>query len=137
MKFTAHILVTLAITVAVTTFAAPTAGVPFLEDFTATTLDSNWTNHLEHGNTIVPKNGALEIRARANTGALVERSLDLDSVRVSCSLKAEDGSTPVSLFLNWDAADFIQFGLNSPANGRLNICEVLGNFPHDFDLGPV
>lgn len=136
MKFTAHILVTLAITVAVTTFAAHTAGVPFLEDFIATTLDSNWTNHLEHGNTIVPKNGALEIRARANTRAYVERSLDLDFVRVSCSLKAEDGSTPVSLFLNWGAADFIQFGLNSPANGRLNIREVLGTYPHDFDLGP-
>ena len=144
MKFGPPMIVTLAIAMAARAIAAPVPdatdvkrALPFWGNFSAAALSADWTNQLAKDNRVMVIDGALEFHARANTHAHVERGLNVDSVRVSCALKAENSATPVSLFLSWGASDFIQFGLNSPVTGRLNAREVLGTYPHDYDLGPV
>src|ERR1035437_2379755 len=144
MKFIQHIIVTLAIAMGGTTIAAPVpdltsvkCALPFAENFSAAALSAEWTNHLYKDNSMRVIDGALELRAHANTRAHVERGLSVDSVRVSCALKAENSATPISLFLSWGASDFIQFGLNSPIKGGLNVRELLGTYPYDYNLGPV
>jgi len=111
--------------------------LPFVENFSGAKLSPEWTHRLDKGNTVALENGSVEIRARLNTRAHIERGLGVDSVRISCALKAEQSSAAAALFVSWDASNFIEFGLNSPANGRLNVREVLGTYPHDYDLGEV
>ncbi len=144
MKFTTCIVLILAVSMAGMALAAPAPGVrgingalPLSETFSGGALSAEWTNHLDKSNSVRAADGVLELRVHANTRARIERGLNIDLARVSCALKAEDSATPVSLCLSWDAANLIQVGLNSPADGRLNVREVLGTYPYDYDLGPV
>src|ERR1019366_4200722 len=118
---------------------APSAGLPlpFVEDFTSAAIGRAWTAHLAVSNTVRITGGALEFRAHANTRAHVERDLREDFIRVSCALKSDAAAMPSLVSLSWDDSDFVQFGINSPAAGRLNVREVLGTYPHDYDLEAV
>lgn len=133
MKSIATILIALATSLAGTLAAAPMV-LPFLENFSETRLESEWTNHLAAGNQMELRGGALEFQASANSQARIERSFNVDSVRISCAFKVNSSDTPALMGLSWGQSDFIQFGLNSPVADRLNIREVLGTYPHDYEF---
>jgi len=115
------------------------AGVtlPFEGECNGVRLGDNWTNHLASGNIATVEFGAIQFRAAANTHAHVERALATDLIKISCAIKADASATPSLLALCWEDSNFIQFGINSPVNGRLNVREVLGTYPHDYDLGAM
>lgn len=108
--------------------------LPFTENFAQGKLGSAWTNQLANGNTIELSGGTLQIRAHANTRAHVEREFGADCVRISCAVKSDAVTTPALLSLHWDESSFIQVGLNAPVAGRLNVREVLGTYPHDYEF---
>ena len=120
--------------------------LPWTADFSSANLGPSWTTHCDSSNHVAVRRDALEFRAHANTRAYVERELHTDSIRISCALKSGEASTPALLCVSWDDSNFIEFGLNSPVSGRLNVREVLGHvreapdpyphaYPYDYDLG--
>jgi hypothetical protein len=120
--------------------SAPVAGaagvaLPFAENFSAAKLGGGWTNNFAPGNSLKLADGMLQLQARANARAEIARSFGADFVRISCALKSDAAAAPSLLCLRWDDSSFIQLGLNSPVNGRLNLREVLGTYAHDYDLG--
>ncbi len=117
--------------------AAARLEVPSAEMFTAPALDAAWSSLLAPGNAVQIADGALNLRAQANTRAHLKRPFGQDSVRVSVRLKAGSAEAPAALYLAWDNANFIQFGINHPASGRINVREALGTYPHDYALDPV
>ena len=144
MKFTTHIILALAIATADMALAAPApdpnemkGALPLWEAFAGAALSGEWTSHLDNGNRVRVEAGVLELHLQPNTRGHIEHGLNADLVCIVCALKADNPATPVSLFLSWDTSDFIQFGLNSPADGRLNVREVLGTYPYQYDLGLV
>lgn len=106
----------------------------FVDDLTSSTLNSEWRIEAPAGNSVRATAGGIEIRARAETNARIERKLFSDTTRIICRLKSSSAEAPALLRVTWDESNFIQFGLNSPARGRLNVREVLGTYPHDYDL---
>ncbi len=111
--------------------------LPFTETFSSLSLSPLWTTHADTGNAVEARSGVLRLQAHANTRAHVERPLGVDSIRVSTGVHADDAVTPALLCLSWDESNFIQFGLNHPTGGRLNVRETLGTYPRDYDLGPA
>jgi hypothetical protein len=114
-----------------------TLAIPFTETFSSVSLDPAWTNHLAKGNVVEVQGGMVVISAHPGTRAHLERRLGCDLVRVSCALKCDTTNATASLFLSWDASNYIQLGVNRAGTGRLAAREVLGTYPRDTDLGPV
>lgn len=110
---------------------------PFENDFSALQSDGLWSNHLAAGNSVESTDGALRIRATGNSPAHIEREFGVDFIRVTCALQADRPTTPALLTLRWGEESFLQFGLNAPVVGKLNVREVLGTYPHDYELDPV
>ncbi len=106
----------------------------FVDDLTSPTLSSDWRIEVGAENSVKPTASGIEIRTRAEANTRIERKLDTDTARIVCRLKSNSAQAPALLRVAWDESNFIQFGLNSPALGRLNIREVLGTYPHDYDL---
>jgi len=69
--------------------AAPTMVLPFVESFDKPTLDAAWKAHLSKGNAIEVKAHGLEIRARSNTQAHIERGLNADLLCAACAIGRE------------------------------------------------
>lgn len=111
--------------------------LPYADDFASGILDAAWTRHLDSGNSVLVVGDTLEFHSRAKTRVHVEREFHSDLVRIECALKTDGETTPALLSLQWDESNFIQLGLNAPANGRLNVREVLGTYPHDRDFVAV
>jgi len=130
------ITVALALTIA-GNMSADILPLPFAGNFGIGKLDAGWATHFDTNNVMVIAGDTLEFSARAHTSARIERPLGQDCIRVSCALKSDDGLTPSLLSLNWDESNFIQLGLNEPAGSKLNVREVLGTYPHDYELGDV
>jgi hypothetical protein len=103
----------------------------------ASATNAAWTPHSAANNTISNARGGLEFRAHRAASNHVERAFAGSLAAVSCALQAGATNSPALLSLAWPAGDFIQFGLNSPVPGRLNVRETLGTYPHDYDLGPA
>lgn len=95
---------------------------------------AEWQSRTADGNSIEQSDGSFIIRARANTRAHVEHEFGSDLVRISCALKSDSESTPALISLSWDDSNFIQFGLNTPSDAKLNVREVLGTYPHDYEF---
>lgn len=93
-----------------------------------------WRQQFAPGNTVEQSGEVFQFRARANSLAHVEQEFGSDLVRVSCSQKADAPTTPAVLALRWSESDFLQIGVNAPVGGKLNVREVLGTYPHDFEL---
>lgn len=102
------------------------------EQISTSPLEPTWTKHLVSGNGIETADGSLKFSARANTITYVEHGLSNDLIRVSCALKS--AAAPALLGLHWDESNFLQFGLNAPVGGKLNVREVLGTYPHDYEF---
>lgn len=118
--------------------SASTTGLdlPFIEGFDASALDPGWTVHTGPESGIAIQNGAARFTARSGNRAHIERGLDRDLVRVSAKLKSSGEGGAVSIFAWWDASNFVQVGLNREGSGRMEARVALGNYPHDYDLGP-
>ena len=110
--------------------------LPFANTFTSTTLDPAWTAHVAKGNVLQVADGVVRIEARPGTHAHFERKLGQDLVRASCAIQSTGLDATASLFVYWDASNYIQIGLNRQGTGRLEAREVLGTYAHDHDLGP-
>jgi hypothetical protein len=110
--------------------------LPFRETFATATLDPAWTVHLAKGNELQVADGVVKIEARLGTHAHFERKLGKDLVRASCAIQSTGADATASLFVYWDASNYIQIGLNRQGTGRLEAREVLGTYAHDHDLGP-
>jgi hypothetical protein len=110
--------------------------LPFRETFATATLDPAWTVHLAKGNELQVADGVVKIEARLGTHAHFERKLGKDLVRASCAIQSTGADATASLFVYWDASNYIQIGLNRQRTGRLEAREVLGTYAHDHDLGP-
>lgn len=106
--------------------------VPFEETFAASKLDSAWTTHVLKGNAIEVKDGALEIRAREGSRAHIERSLNVDSVRIACAIRPTEGAAAAFVFVCWDDENSCQLGVSA---NRIHAWEVLGTYGYDYDLG--
>jgi hypothetical protein len=116
--------------------AQPTAlTLPFTENFVATTLDHSWTVHLAKVNAIQVADRVVKIAACPGTRAHFERKLGKDMVRAACSIQSTGPDATASLFVYWDASNYVQIGLNRPGSGRMEAREVLGTYAHDHDLG--
>ena len=110
--------------------------LPFTENFVSTAIGPAWTVHSAKGNTLQVADGVVKIEARPGTPAHIERKLSRDLVRASCIMQSTGPEATASLFVYWDASNFVQIGLNRPGAGRMEAREVLGTYAHDHDLGP-
>src|ERR1019366_4196762 len=110
--------------------------LPFTDNFVSTILDPAWTVHVAKGNVLQVADGVVELRAHPGTRAHLERKLDRDLVRASCAIESTGPDATVSLFVCWDASNYVQIGLNRPSARRMEAREVLGTYAHDHDLGP-
>jgi len=82
--------------------------LPFQDSFTGP-LDPAWKLDVSEGNSLKVVDGALQIAARINTYAHIERPLGVDLVRASCTLQPKGGVSWVSsLFLYWDDHNWCQ-----------------------------
>ncbi len=116
--------------------AAQPMTVPFAEAFAQPTLDSVWKVDLSPGNKIEAKDGALQIRAKQNTYAHIERPLAVDFVRASCELKPAPAITwCTSLFIYWDTGNWCQMGVIDRDGGRYYVLEMTDSLAHEYDLG--
>jgi hypothetical protein len=130
-------LLAMIVAAGVTAASAQSANLslPWAADFSSAKMEPAWTVLCDSGNSVATRQDSLEISAHASTRACVSRELGADFVCVSCALKSRETSTPSLLCLSWGDSNFIEYGLNSPVAGRLNVREVLGTYPHDYDLG--
>lgn len=95
--------------------AAEPLSLPFRQSFTGAALDSAWTVNVSQGNTITATDGGLRIAAALNTYAHIQRPLEADGVRASCTLKPGGGISWVSsLFLYWDPHNWCQVSVLEP-----------------------
>ena len=121
--------------------AAPAGGpaplpLPFRESFNGSSLDPAWTVDASAGNTISVGAGQLDIRAHINTFAHIERPLGQDFVRVSCALKGDGGvSWCTSLFIYWDAGQWVQLGVVPDGDGQIYLTEMNAGSPREQRLG--
>ncbi len=116
-------------------FAAATAGGKPSDDFVGNALPPEWSVHLGGAASLALTNHTLVMASSPHTRAFVAHSFPHGTARVVCELKTSNETAPAGLVLRWDAANYVQFGLNNPSAGRLELREVLGTYPHDFDLG--
>ncbi len=119
--------------------AEPVAGVlpvPFREAFDRAKLDPAWRVDVSPGNAVELQDGMLEIRARMNTHAHIERPLGVDFVRATCAIQPAPAITwCTSLFLYWDAGNWCQMGVINRDGGRYYALEMIDQRPHEYDLG--
>ena len=98
----------------------------FRDDFPGTRLGSAWSLDLADGNAAEVRGGVLELRARQNTYAHVERRLEIDSIRAEATLKAADGhSWATSLFLYWDERNWCQLTVLKAETGSVGVWYAL------------
>lgn len=110
--------------------------LPFEERFTQESLDSAWKVDVSAGNAIAVKDGSLQISARTNTFAHVERPLNIDFLRAGCAIKGGTGvSWCTSLFIYWDAGNWCQMGIIERDGGRYYVVEMINRQPHEYELG--
>src|ERR1017187_9214420 len=109
--------------------------LPFTENFISTALDPAWTIHVAKGNVLQVADGVVRIEDRPGTHAHFERKLGQDLVRASCAIQSTGLDATASVFVYWDASNYVQIGLNRPGSGRMEAREVLGTYAHDHDLG--
>lgn len=109
--------------------------LPFVEEFVGPALDTAWTAHLAKGNAVTVKDGTLEIRGVRATRAHIERALNVDLVRVSCSTRPGGGTAASSLILVWDRENSCQIGLDTTTGHRIHARDVLGTYAYEYDLG--
>jgi len=107
--------------------------VPINEGFAK--LDPAWTTHVDKGNTLEVKDGAIEIAARVDSKAHIEQELSVDAVRLSCRIKPVKDSAVASLYVCWDKENCCRIGLKAKENGRIHVQEVLGTYSYDYALG--
>ena len=88
----------------------PGMTLPFRETFATATLDPAWTVHLAKGNELQVADGVVKIEARLGTHAHFERKLGKDLVRASCAIQSTGADATASLFVYWDASNYIQIG---------------------------
>ncbi len=115
------------------------AADPILEErFAGPKLGDGWTAEAAPGNTVEIKDGALVITAAENTYAHIQRPLDQDLVRVTCEIQPGSGiSWATSLFLYWDAGDWVQIGVIPRGGGRLYACITTAGGREEHDLAKV
>ena len=111
--------------------------LPWSDDFSDTKLKAPWVVHLSAGSQLEVTNRTLIFTGPANAMAAAEYPLPVQQARVQCQLKGSSGEVVTDLVLTWDNSNYLQFGLNHRGDGHLNLREVLGTYPHDFDLGPM
>jgi hypothetical protein len=109
--------------------------LPFAETFSSASLDPAWTNHLSKSNAVEVEQGMVVLSGQPGTRAHLERILGRDLVRASFALKYDSPNATASLFVYWDASNYIQVGANRAGTGRREAREVLGTYPRDRDLG--
>ncbi|HOB72984.1 MAG TPA: hypothetical protein PKG54_00525 [Phycisphaerae bacterium] len=109
------------------------ASVSFTDAFESDRLDPSWTAHAGKGCTIQPQTTGLEIRATERSFTRIQRSLNADSIRVSCTIRPVETPASTAVFLCWDQQNHCQIGVH---RDRLRVCEVLGTYTYDYDLGP-
>ena len=109
--------------------------LPFTDGFRSEALDPAWTVHVAKGNVVEARTGSVWISARPGTRAHFERPLGRDLFRASFALKRDHTKATASLFIYWDAPNYLQVGANRDGTGRAEAREVLGTYPRDCDLG--
>ena len=82
---------------------------------------AEWQTHCSSGNSIVVKDGSIEIAADLNTYAHISRPLNTDNVTVSARIKPSNPAGVTwctSVFLVWDAGNWCQMGIiSAPVGG--------------------
>jgi hypothetical protein len=112
-----------------------TTDVILREAFVGPECGPEWGIDASGGNTIAINNGTLEIRAAENTHAHIERRLDIDYVRASCSIKPASGvSWCTSLFLYWSPGTWCQMGIIPRGDGRYYACITSEGQRSEHDL---
>jgi hypothetical protein len=114
--------------------AVRAASVPWHEQFDSHT-GPEWQTETDPGNTIQVQDGALKVFARPGSRAHIQRVLEVNTFRAECQFKYGTPAGAVGLALVWDSASYLRIGLND--QNRWAIREVLGTYPHDYDLGPA
>jgi len=116
--------------------AAQPMAIPFAETFSQPALDSTWQADVSPGNRIEVKDGALQIRAKQNTYAHIQRPLGVDFIRAACEIKPASSITwCTSLFVYWDSGNWCQMGIIDRDGGRYYVLEMIDNQAHEYDLG--
>ncbi len=120
--------------------------LPFHEPFAGPVLAGDWQVDAALGNNVNILNGALEIHARENTYAHVQRALGEDLIRISGEILPDHGSSwATALTLYWDMLNYTQIGLTPEGNEQQIIVmdlvegvtrfQRLGTFPSGRFVG--
>lgn len=113
--------------------AANPLKLPCMDTFQGASLDATWVTHVDQGNTLEQQD-ALIIRARLGSKAYIERTLQVDAIRLSCRIKCTEGSSGASMLLAWNRDNVCRFGLSKSGSGQLQVEEVLGTYPRIYNL---
>ncbi len=126
----------LAVSTGVAVAGAASHGESILhERFDGPALEAGWTIDASPGNSVTVRDGCLEITAAENTFAHVERRLDRDYIRATCTLQAGSGiSWATSLFLFWSPGDWCQIGVIPRGDGRFYACVTTAGQRSEHDL---
>ena len=122
--------------VAAPCFATEHAAV-FSDRFDGERLDAAWRVDVSPGNAVEIRDGNVNIRARLNTHAHIERALDRDRLTVSALMQT---STPAgvswssSVFLYWSPGVWCQLGIIDFQDGQYYVVEAAGGKPRETYL---
>lgn len=116
--------------------AAQPMTIPFAETFSRPALDSSWQIDVSAGNQVEVKDGALQIRAKQNTYAHIQRPLGVDFILAACEIKPASSITwCTSLFVYWDSGNWSQMGVIDRDGGRYYALEMVDGRSHEYSLG--
>lgn len=105
------------------------------ERFHGPSLEAAWTIDASPGNSVAVGDGFLEIAAAENTFAHIERPLDRDHIRATCTLQSGSGiSWATSLFLFWGPGNWCQIGVIPRGDGRFYACVTTAGQRDEYDL---
>jgi hypothetical protein len=127
-------------------WADPPLRLPFQDAFAGPSLDAGWQVDADAGNRIVLVDGALEIHARENTYAHIQRPLGEDFIRVACEIFPDHGNSwTTALTLYGDPLNYTQIGLTPRGNEQQIIVidlvegvpgfQLLGTFAPEKSVG--
>lgn len=125
------------VTLCTLAFADKGAELPFKDTFEGVTLEPGWTVDTSSGNTVQLRDGGLQIEARLNTFAHVQRVVARDHVTVSALMRPSSPagvSWSCSVFLYWSAGVWCQLGVIDLGDGRYYVTEATGGKPREVYL---
>lgn len=112
--------------------------VPFEDDFPGDVLRPDWQVDVSDGAAIKVANGALQIKARQNTFAHIQRRLDEDLIRASATITPD---RPISwapaVFLYWNPANWCQLAVIERAGGMVFAAEMIDGKYIEHELSKV